>query len=198
MRSEKTGSFHKRGSTRIFVCHKSSPTRVWAFSCPDYTFLLPVVRINLQVLTDRWDNFAQVDPVSIWRHGIWTRGTRFMYTNLPTFLALVDESSVICNRTETITVCLGSLKRGAFFLLWNLSPSLCDTSPTHDLWGETCQGPGVLLEKKGRTGLEKERTEEFFEISIYYENRSDLLLRCSGHQEPPPNSPGVVFFPRFF
>ncbi len=156
-------------------------------------------------MTDRWDNFALFDPVSIWRHGISTRGTRFMYTNLHTFLTLVDESSVICNRTETITLWLGSLNRGAdlqvfphfqkmtyrdspFFILWNLSPSLCSISHAHDLWGETCQGPGALLGKKVRTGLEKERTEEFFEISIYYENRSDLLLRYSGHQETPPHS----------
>ena len=47
--------------------------------CPlVYIFLLPVMWINLQVLADRWDNFVLVHTVSIWRHGNWTRGARFM------------------------------------------------------------------------------------------------------------------------
>ena len=47
---------------------------------PGYTFLLPVMRINInwQVLAGRRDKFALVDPVSIWRHGNWTRGSWFM------------------------------------------------------------------------------------------------------------------------
>ena len=54
----------------IFSDHKPSPTRGWACFFPrGYTFLFPVIRINLQVLAVRWDNFALVDPVSPNGHG---------------------------------------------------------------------------------------------------------------------------------
>jgi hypothetical protein len=39
------------------------------FSHGAIPFLFPVIRINLQVLAVRWDNFALVDPVSPNRHG---------------------------------------------------------------------------------------------------------------------------------
>ena len=40
----------------FFSDHKSSPTRGWAFLPTGVYILLPVMRINLQVLTGRWDD----------------------------------------------------------------------------------------------------------------------------------------------
>jgi hypothetical protein len=42
----------KNGAMGFFCDHKSSPTRGWAFVPTGLYFLLPVIRINLQVLAD--------------------------------------------------------------------------------------------------------------------------------------------------
>ena len=53
----------------IFSDHKSSLGA--GLVCPQgYTFLLPVIRINLQVLAGSLVSFALVDPVSIGDTGI--------------------------------------------------------------------------------------------------------------------------------
>jgi len=46
----------KNGAMGFFSDHKSSPTRGWAFLPTGLYILLPIMRINLQVLADRWDD----------------------------------------------------------------------------------------------------------------------------------------------
>jgi hypothetical protein len=46
----------QKGAMGFFSDHKSSPTRVWDFFTTGLYILLPVIRINLQVLTGRWDD----------------------------------------------------------------------------------------------------------------------------------------------
>ena len=63
----------------LFSHHKSNPTRGWAFLPTDLYFLLPVIRINLQVLTDRWDDLFTSGfgfGFWIWRHRNGISGTR--------------------------------------------------------------------------------------------------------------------------
>ena len=59
----------------IFSDHNSSPTGPGLFPHRALYFQLPVMRINLQVLADRWDNFALFDPVSFWTRDLSPRGS---------------------------------------------------------------------------------------------------------------------------
>jgi hypothetical protein len=55
-----SGIMGKNGGMGFFSDHKSSPTRGLAFVPTGLYFSLPAMRINLQGLTDKWDDFSAV------------------------------------------------------------------------------------------------------------------------------------------
>jgi hypothetical protein len=104
------GTNGKNSEMGFFSDHKSSPTRGWAFvptglyfysrSCASICKFWPARSLSGMI-------FALVDPVSIWRHGNWTRGVRFMLdlwsekNPIALFLPFVPETRWLVSGTNS-------------------------------------------------------------------------------------------------
>ncbi len=121
--------------------HKSSPTRGWAFVPTELYFLLPVMRINLQVLAGRWDDFCSC----------WSRV--YLYTReLNQRSSIYDQRKIslhhFCHWFQKPGIRVSHLFRGILLLLLLLLVILIHT------WQEietpsVYSGPQFVVESRG-------------------------------------------------